>query len=100
MERRSAASKDFYQTHDQSLINQQSNINFNHESRHITYTGTLHYPLDPSGTRVSIDDRGSSVEVFLILLDNCCKSMPLPLRVIPGLSVCSDCYRTANQTRR
>ena len=54
--------------------------------------GVLHYPLDPSGTRVSIDDRGSSVEVFLVLFVNCRESMVAIRNSILILWFESTCY--------
>lgn len=43
--------------------------------RHLLHSGTLHHPIDLSESRSSIEDRGTSVEVFVMLLDNCCKSL-------------------------
>ena len=57
------------------LIISQANLDLSHTSRRMLHKGTLHYPIDPSGTRVSIDDRGSSVQVFVVLLDNCRRYM-------------------------
>jgi hypothetical protein len=40
-------------------------------TRHLFHSGALYYPIDPNGSRSSIEDRNTSVEVSVILLDNC-----------------------------
>lgn len=37
----------------------------------IMYSGNLHYPVDPNGTRKSIDDRSTTVQVFVALTNRC-----------------------------
>ncbi|KAG8832869.1 hypothetical protein FRC17_000487 [Serendipita sp. 399] len=40
-------------------------------SQRVLHSGTLHYPVDPDGQRKSIEDRGTSVKVFVILTNSC-----------------------------
>ncbi|KAG8756800.1 hypothetical protein FRC14_002648 [Serendipita sp. 396] len=40
-------------------------------SQRVLHSGTLHYPVDPDGQRKSIEDRGTSVKVVVILTNSC-----------------------------